>query len=349
MTKWLMVLLAACAALAAAPATAQRAPHPLFADQQIIRLTIRGPLRDLIRRAEQSEDAADATLTLDGARPETHAIRLSPRGISRRRRDVCPFPPLRIEFRERPAATSFFTGQRRLKLVTHCRPQDAFSNYTLLEYAGYRMLNAITPVSLRVRLARIDYVDEGSRAPIASRLGFLIEDTDDAARRNGLSEIELRERIPVARLDPRAAARTAVFNYMVGNLDWAMNAGPAGDTCCHNTKLFGASATASGLVPVPYDFDYSGLVNAPYAVPPAQLSVNSVRQRRYRGFCAHNQQAQAIAAEILGQRAAILATLNEQPELAAGPRQSAAQWMERFFADIATPADVERNLLRNCL
>ena len=77
--------------------------------------------------------------------------------------------------------------------------------------------------------------------------------------------------------------------------------------------------------------------------------MNSVRQRRYRGFCAHNQQAQAIAAEILGQRAAILATLNEQPELAAGPRQSAAQWMERFFADIATPADVERNLLRNCL
>lgn len=349
MRKWISLALAALAAFAAAPAAAQRAPHPLFADQEVLQLTITGPLRDLIRRAEQSEEAADATLTLSGARPETHAIRLSPRGISRRRRDVCQFPPLRIEFRERPAATSFFTGQRRLKLVTHCRALDSFSNFTLLEYAAYRMLNAITPVSLRVRLARIDYVDEGSRTPVASRLGFLIEDTDDAARRNGLSEVELRERIPITRLDPRAAARTAVFNYMVGNLDWAMNAGPPGDTCCHNTKLFGASAAAPGLVPVPYDFDYSGLVNAPYATPPEQVPVRTVRQRRYRGFCAHNAQAQAVAAEILGQRTAILAALSERPELAAGPRQSAALWLDRFFAAIATPADVERNLLRTCL
>lgn len=346
MTKWLVLILAA---LAATPAAAQRAPHPLFADQQVIQLTVRGPLRDLIRAAERSEEALDATLMLGGARPETHAIRLSPRGISRRRRDVCTFPPLRIEFRDPPGAPSFFRGQRRLKLVTHCRSAENFSNFTLLEYAAYRMLNAITPVSLRVRLARIDYVDEGSRTPIASRLGFLIEDTDDAARRNGLSEIELRERIPIPRLDPRAAARTAVFNYMVGNLDWAMNAGPAGDTCCHNTKLFGASATASGLVPVPYDFDYSGLVNAPYAVPPAQVPVRNVRTRRYRGFCAHNQQAQAAAAEFLAARGAMLAALSEVPELGAGARQSAATWLNGFFEDIATPAEVERNLLRNCL
>ncbi len=344
------LVLAALTALLAMPAAAQqRAPHPLFADQQIIQLTIRGPLRDLIGNAERSEEARDATLILGGARAETHAIRLSPRGISRRRRETCTFPPLRIEFRERPPATSFFTGQRRLKLVTHCRPQGSFSNYTLLEYAAYRMLNAITPVSLRVRLARIDYVEEGTGRPVASRLGFLIEDTDDAARRNGLTEIELRARIPVANLDLRAAARTAVFNYMVGNLDWAMNAGPAGDTCCHNTKLFGAQGAASGLIPVPYDFDYSGLVNAPYAAPPEQVPVSSVRQRRYRGFCVHNAQAQAAAAEFLAARSAILGALNEVSELEEGPRRSAAQWLERFFTDVATPADVERNLLRTCL
>ena len=102
MTRWLTLALAALAALVAMPAAAQRAPHPLFADPGIIQLTITGPLRDLIRAAERSEEAGDATLTLGGARPETHAVRLSPRGISRRRRDVCPFPPLRIEFRERP-------------------------------------------------------------------------------------------------------------------------------------------------------------------------------------------------------------------------------------------------------
>ena len=349
MIRWRFPVLMMIAALIAAPAAGQRAPHPLFASQDVLQLTVSGPLRALIRRAERSEEAADATLTLGGARPETHAIRLSPRGISRRRRDVCTFPPLRIEFPSPPAATSFFTGQRRLKLVTHCQSAATFSNFTLLEYAAYRMLNAITPLSLRVRLARIDYVDEGSRQPIASRLGFLIEDTDDAARRNGLVEIELRDQVPVARLDPRAAARTAVFQYMIGNLDWAMNAGPAGDTCCHNTKLFGPRGAATGLIPVPYDFDHSGLVNAPYAAPPTQVPVRTVRQRRYRGFCSHNQHALAVAAEVLAARNAILAALNEVPELGAGTRQSATGWLNDFFADIATPAEVERNLLRNCL
>lgn len=343
------LLLAILTVFAAAPALAQRAPHPLFADQQVIQLTIRGPLRDLIRRAEQSEDALDATLTLGGARPETHAIRLSPRGISRRRRDVCTFPPLRIEFRAPPAATSFFIGQRRLKLVTHCQSAASFSNFTLLEYAAYRMLNAITPLSLRVRLARIDYVDEGSRQPIASRLGFLIEDTDDAARRNGLVEIELRDGVPVARLDRPAAARTAVFQYMIGNLDWAMNAGRAGDSCCHNGKLLGLRGAAIALIPVPYDFDYSGLVNAPYAVPSRRVPVRNVRRRQYRGFCAHNEQARAAAAEILSRRGAILAALDEVPELSDGVRRNAAAYLEGFFADIATPAEVDRNLLGTCI
>lgn len=349
MTRLWLSVLAALFALGAAPAAAQRAPHPLFADQQVIQLTIRGPLRDLVRAAERSEEGQEASLSLGGDRPETHAIRLSPRGLSRRRRDVCTFPPLRIEFRSPPAAGSFFTGQRRLKLVTHCRGAESFSNFTLLEYAAYRMLNAITPVSLRVRLARIDYVDEGSRQPIASRLGFLIEDTDDAARRNGLAEIELRENVARTRLDPAAAGRTAVFQYMIGNLDWAMNAGPDGDSCCHNSKLFGARGGASGLIPVPYDFDYSGLVNAPYAVPPAQVPVSNVRQRRYRGFCVHNDEARAAAADMLARRGAILAALNEVPELSDGVRRTAAAYLDGFFAAIATPAEVERNLLRTCL
>ena len=39
---------------------------------------------------------------------------------------------------------------------------------------------------------------------------------------------------------------------------------------------------------MPYDFDYSGLVDAPYAVPPDSIHLANVRVRRYRGFCLHN-------------------------------------------------------------
>ena len=36
---------------------------------------------------------------------------------------------------------------------------------------------------------------------------------------------------------------------------------------------------------MPYDFDYSGLVNTDYAIPYEGLGLKSVRERRYVGIC----------------------------------------------------------------
>jgi hypothetical protein len=348
----LMALLAAwalAALLPVAPATGSRAPHPLFASDEPIRLVIRAPFGAIRRSAERSTDMHDASLTFAGTPSETHSIRLSARGISRRRQDVCSFPPLRVEFAQPPQQTSLFRGQRRLKLVTHCRAPESFQQHTLLEYAAYRLLNILSPVSLRVRLATIDYVETGESAPFATRLGFLIEDVDDAARREDLVEIDTGT-IRVAQLNPRAAARFAIFEYMIGNLDWAMTAGPSSSECCHNAKLLAAAAGArADLIPIPYDFDHSGLVDAPYAVPPAQLPVASVRDRRYRGYCIHNDEARTAAAEALAARAALEAALGAVPQLTARSRQRASAYLAGFFEDVAGPDAVAANLLRTCL
>ena len=331
-----------------APAPA-RAPEPLFAADEMIRLTLRGPLAAIRRGAERSTDSHPATLALQGANPESHAIRLSARGLSRRRRDVCAFPPLRLEFAGRPAAGSLFRGQRRLKLVTHCQPGDDFQQHVLLEYAAYRLLNALSPRSLRVRLARTDYVEGHATTPFVTRLGFLIEDVDHAARRNGLVELDTGN-VAVARLSPSDAARFAVFQYMIGNLDWAMNGGPAGEPCCHNGKLLAADrAATANLIPIPYDFDYSGLVEAPYAVVPEQVPVASVRTRRYRGFCLHNAEAQAAAAQFRAARPQLEAVMAGIPELERRRRERALSYLRGFFDDIATPQAVASNLLRTCL
>ena len=128
----------------------------------------------------------------------------TPRGITRLRRETCQFPPLRVEFAAPPPATSLFGGQRRLKLVTHCRPGDGFQQHLLLEYAAYRLYNLLTPASFRARLATIDYVDDNGD-PVASRVGFFIEDKDDVGRRIGLRSAAVgRPGRPSARLEPRA-------------------------------------------------------------------------------------------------------------------------------------------------
>ena len=324
-------------------------PTPLFASEQPIHIALRGPISAISRTPQSLRTARPATLTLISPASETHSIQLSPRGLTRRLRVTCSFPPLRIEFAEKPAPTSLFKGQKRLKLTTHCRTSPQHQQYVLLEYAAYRMFNVLSQHGLRARLASIDYVEQDGR-PIASRLGFLVEDSDDAAKRNGLVEARMPPRISTSQLDPVAAARAALFEYMIGNLDWSMRAGPAGDACCHNFRLMASSPTAqTGLVPVPYDFDYSGFVNAPYALPPEGIPVSSVRDRRYRDYCVHNAQAIQVAAEFRAKRPELMAVLGSIPQLEEGRRRNAAAYLESFFRDIATDESVAKRVLKTCL
>ena len=333
----LSLLAAASAADAAAPAT------PLFAADQPIRITLKGPIRQ-VAGSDSRSTVVSATLA-NGA--ESLPIRLSPRGITRLRKETCEFAPLRVDFTGAPPASSLFAGQRRLKLVTHCRPSESFQQHLLLEYAAYRLYNQLTPLSFRVRLAEIDYVEESGK-PVTSRLGFFIEDLGDVARRNGMTEARVGARIAVSSLAPADAARFGVFQYLISNLDWAMQAGPAGDTCCHNSRLI-VPAGAAMMTTVPYDFDYSGFVDAPYAVPPEGIKVSSVKVRRYRGFCRHNAEALKAAAEIRAQRPAMLAVLSQIPQLSEGARRKATAFLDRSFEDIASDEAVTANLLKTCV
>lgn len=334
------------AASLAGAAQAAEPAKPLFAGDAPLQLTIRGPLNELSRSAERSPATRSGSLQ-HGA--ENLAVMLSPRGITRRRKETCQFPPLRVEFAQPPAATSVFAGQRRLKLVTHCRPGEGFQQYVLLEYAAYRLYNLLSPASFRARLATIDYVEADGR-PLTRRVGFFIEDADDAARRNGMREANVGPRIPVARLGPADAARFAVFQYMIGNLDWAMQAGPPGNNCCHNSRLIGAQGGASPvLVPMPYDFDFAGLVDAPYATPPEAVKVSSVKVRRYRGFCRDNALALAAVADFRARRGEIMGVLGQIPGLSQGTHRKASAYLDRFFADIASDASVQDKLLKTCL
>ena len=321
---------------------------PLFADDEVIALKIEAPFSDLIKAAPKSKDVFPARLTLKDDAAEQHMISLSPRGRSRRQSDICKFPPLRVVFDEKPADSSLFDGQKGLKLVTHCRRSSSYLQYTLNEYNAYRLFNLMTPQSLKVRLAKIEYVDSKNGKVIAEKTAFFIEDTDDAAKRNDVKEIDVKE-VSVAQLDPAAAARYALFQYMISNYDWSMYRSTSGDDCCHNTKLIGSrDEPLTGLMPVPYDFDHSGLVDSPYSVVPDNLPVRNVRTRHYRGFCAHNEQAITAAAEIFGNRSAFDAAIDTTPEMKDGWKEKSKRFLERFFEDIEDRETVEKRLLKTC-
>lgn len=334
-----------CLLIVAAPSVvlAQPGPKPLFASEAPIQVTIQGPVNSVARNAARTTAPQAATLITGG---ESYPIRLSARGLSRRTGGICDFPPLRVEFTQPPAATSVFAGQRRLKLVTHCKSSSGHQQYVMLEYAAYSLLNLLTPLSFKARLAQIDYAEPSGKVTV-SRLGVFLEEFDDVAKRNGLAESRVGHRIEVTQLDPQQAGRIALFAYMIGNLDWSMRAGPAGETCCHNAKLL---VGAGGRhFPVPYDWDYSGIVDAPYAIPPEGIKVRSVRQRAYRGYCRHNAQALAAAAEFRSKRGAIEGVFSQIPGLEERTKRKALAYLGSFFDEIATDDAVRANILKDCL
>jgi hypothetical protein len=335
------LLAGAAAAGAAAPLAAQTAT-PLFSSDEPLAITIQGPLGQLSGNRD-SEVRRPGTLSAGG---ETILVQLSPRGITRRETDVCDFPPLRVDFPGRPA-TGLFAGQRSLKLVTHCRAQPGHQQFVLLEYAAYRIYNLLTPLSFRARLLTVIYNNEGGRLAL-TRTGFFIEDLDHVAARNGLVRARTGDTVAPASLSAVDAGRAALFEYLIGNLDWSLRAGPQGEGCCHNSRLLQRPGSSS-YVPVPYDFDFAGLVDAPYAEPPAQIPVASVRVRRYRGYCAHNAQALAAAAELRAKRAEVVALLAGLPGLAPRSLQKASAFLDGFWKQAGSDAAVRSNILARCV
>jgi hypothetical protein len=339
--------------LALGAASVAAAQTPLFTDDSEIRLVIEGSLDELERRAADSTDPVPATVTLldeAGAGP-VFEIELSPRGLSRRTLGICDHPPLRLDFDKDDLDDTLFDGQNRLKLVRLCKDSDRYSDLVVLEYLAYKLYNEITPVSFRVRAAEITYHDVGGRGREETSFGFLIEDEGDLADRVGRIALDVGSgEIRRSQLDQALAARYALFQYMIGNLDWDMTYGPEEDGCCHNSKLFAAEAApTTAVAPAPYDFDYSGFVDAPYATPPEQVPVRSVRTRYFRGSCSFAGELPAAAADFLAKRDAMLALVEGEARLSASRRRSTLSYLEDFFDTLADPRSFDRRIVRRCL
>ena len=330
--------------LAAASPSNAKADKPLFATSDQVHIAIQAPLWSLINNRSNSQ-LIQGTLTEPNG--QSLPISLGLRGITRRTSDICDFPPLRVSFTSPPPPTSLFAGQKKLKLVTHCKNSLGFQQYVLLEYAAYRMYNLMTPRSFRVRLANVDYRDATGK-PIVSRIGYFMEELSDVAHRNGMKVVHAGDRIPTTYLSSPDAARYALFQDMLGNHDWSMRAGPAGKDCCHNAELIGLAAPGA-TIPVPYDFDFSGYVGTPYATPPAELDIQDVRQRFFRGYCMHNNDITSVAGQMRAEQGQILGVLSQVPGLDAHSQQRASSYLQGFFAEIGNNATFSSRILNHCV
>ena len=320
-------------------------PPKLFSQFGDMQLTLTGPWKT-IKRNKKKDDRYPVQLEYTGADGTQHTIEaeVSLRGITRRR--ICRFPPLKLHFDKESLKGTEFRGNKSLKLVTYCDVNSKYEQYYIKEYLTYRIYNLITDYSFRARPMIIEYKDSGKDESI-TRFGFLIEDLDDVAKRNDLEELSIAS-VPFKQLDPVTTSHLSLFQFMIGNLDWAATSGPKDDSCCHNSKLIGAGNDINPKYSVPYDFDSSGLVNAHYAAPPDGLKVRNIRQRLYRGFCAFNDELPQTVALFKEKRSDILALFEDNKHLSDSSRKRAVDYIEDFYKIIDNPKSLEKDIIDKC-
>ena len=327
----------------ATPTAGAGSADPLFQSHAPLKVVITAPLSTLVRDRSESEDLpgvfsyreADGTpLDLD--------IQVRARGNFRHRH--CDFPPVTLNFKRSEVEGTLFDQQNKLKMVAHCKITRRYEQSVVREYLAYRLLNSVTDVSFGVRLLQVTWVDSDERMGRMVRSAFLIEHKNRLADRIGREEQEI-EYTEVSAIEPEHLNLASMFQYLIGNVDFSPIAG-SNDECCHNYEMFGRDVDS--LVAIPYDFDFSGFVYAPNALPDTERGVKRVGQRVYRGYCVNNGYVEDSISDFQEARDALYALVADQMELEPNVRQNVARYMDEFYEIINDPREVEQKIIDKC-
>lgn len=319
--------------------TAPRAAR-LFEQATLLRVLLTADFGAIDRERGTTKHDHAGALAYVGPGDDTVAIavRLRTRGHYRLR--ICQHPPLKVMFDRAQTAHTIFAHQGgSLKLVVQCRSNRSNGNYLLEEELIYHVYNLLTERSFRPRLAGITYVDarEKKEAP-ETRYGFFLEDDDRMAVRNDASVLK-EKGVYQADTDFGQMTLLAVFQYMIGNTDWSV----AG---LHNIVLIRDSTGT--IFPVPYDFDWSGVIAPPYAQPDPRLGIVTVRQRLFRGACRTPAELAPVFARFDAVKDSIYVLYRAQPGLEPQRVKQALEYYDEFYKTINDPRKVDHDFIRSC-
>jgi len=246
----------------------------------------------------------------------------------------CNFPPVRLNFSGKETKGTLFHDLEHPKLVSYCKDTDPYEQYILQEYQLYRIYQLLTPVSHRVRLVKLAYVDSASSKKEAERYAIIAEDPNQLASRNLAKIVKIKGAGP-SDLEAKELALAYLFEYLIGNLDFSFNG-------LHNTELL---ATTDGrILPVAYDFDFAGAVNTSYATPPPDYGVPNVRTRKFMGYCELRSEFPGALAVLQEKKDAIYALYHDEIGQLMKPDvvKETLEYFDDFYKDFRTPNDAKR-------
>ena len=316
---------------------------PIFAEESTLDISLIFDIKKL-NKDKYKEEYQPASLIYQREKNEpvydTVPLKVRARGNSRKR--ICQFPPLRLNFAPKKTPDGLFSGLDKIKLVSYCKDSEQYEQYILKEYYTYKLYEHFSDKTFKTRLLRVTYIDsKGKRKPV-TRYGFIIEADELVADRLSSHLYETAQMHP-DNCDKEATTTLAVFQYMIGNTDWSI-------AKQHNVKLFVPKKTSNEAKPfaVPYDFDYSGLVDAHYAIPNEKLPVETIKERYYLGFCCEDATMKLVLSKFKDKKEAVFGVFNESSLLKEREKKEALRYIATFYEQLDKPELIASLLSKQC-
>ena len=306
--------------------------------EDTIHLHLKTNIRQLIRDKEKEEyQPAVLSYQDESGGFVEREIKVKPRGNMRLK--TCYFPPLRIKFSKKDLKAEGLKQKTKLKLVLSCEAGDNFEQMVLREYLVYKLYNLMTPNSFRVQLVHLFLEDvEGKEKP-KKTFAFIIEQEDELANRMK-GEIFEPNALSSSAIVKDSFDLLSVFQYVVGNTDWfVLNQ--------HNIKLVKIPANRT-ILAVPFDFDFAGIVKAPYAVPNEKIPINSVSVRYFIGECREKGQFDKTIQLFKDKKTEMLALCENLPYLNKRTRDGMIKYLNDSFKILENPKKIRQEIRKGC-
>jgi hypothetical protein len=311
----------------------------LFNTDEVLNIKLSGSLREIF--SDRAEKVKYHPISFSYAAIDSSEVTISAeaktRGHFRKTAGTCLYPPLMLRFvKNEKFRSSIFSDQSKLKLVMPCQGDE----YVVREWMVYRLYNLVTAKSFRARLVRVQLEDAKKKKKPTPFYGILLEEEQQLAKRNHSVLID-KNLIKPQQIEETNFLTMAVFEYLIGNTDWSIQ-------YQQNVKLLLQDSAALPAA-VPYDFDHSGLVNAPYAKPAEQLQMYSVVERRYRGYCIPNTTRFAEVFSVFKRlKKDIYNLYSDCPLLDAGYIKATKKYLDEFYSTINNGKAMQKEFSYPC-
>lgn len=313
--------------------------QPLFRSETPLLLQLRYSNKDMKRETNDST-YLQSMIWFKEADTSWDSLPVDLRARGNFRRVNCYFAPLKLKLKKKHTQDKVFQGSEKLKMVLPCLIDRNSGDYVLKEYLAYKLYECVGSYHFKTRLTRIELFEErGKRKVEHNLIGFMIEDMDQVAERYDGKEI--KRIIHPLQHDAIASIQNAFFEYMIANTDYSTKQQ-------HNQKIL---FTEKRIIPVPYDFDMCGLVNAPYAavtnIQNLSGSITQVTDRIYKGYEREEEQLHEVRKLFLEKKEEMLEEVHALKELFKDPNQyrKADAFINAFFEILEDDKKFSKNIL----